>query len=45
MEQDLPGIAVTGTEEASKGQKLAAKDDSHGTDKLETALSKCRSAL
>jgi hypothetical protein len=36
-EQDLPGIAVTGTEEASKGQKLAAKDDSHGTDKLETA--------
>jgi hypothetical protein len=35
-EQDLPGIAVTGSEEPSKGQKLSTKDDSHG-DKLEVA--------
>jgi hypothetical protein len=36
-EQDLPGIAVTGSEEPSKGQKVSPKDDLHGSAKLETA--------
>jgi hypothetical protein len=36
-EQDLPGIAVTGSEEPSKGQKLSTKDDSHGGNKVEIA--------